>query len=350
MGFIPRNDWESGDIYPADRMSELEQTVADAESASSRAVKKDENGVVAGTPQFGADAFKIGGLGFEDGVQIGPDLLLSEVDGWAGQRLSLRGREDTHMPYFEVECCDPADGTDAGGAIGGYQIQRLGRKNGGGAGSNREFFAIESTQAGPFRIATWASGTGVVPALQLKAGNNYHLEMRPDGTMRTGSNIRFQFIAHNQETPIQVVANRQAYIRHQEYSDDANAPRLRFTKNRGTNTAPQTVKAGDPLGEVQFGTMTGESLTTEVSRATVRALAQQDFDNAGSGGAKLQFITTEKGTSNSRIDAEIDYPVEDGRTALLLAVRVGGVVTLQQVTVGEPDSAGVGFRALRVPN
>lgn len=41
---------------------------------------------------------------------------------------------------------------------------------------------------------------------------------------------------------------------------------------------------------------------------------------------------------------------QDGETALVLMRNVGGVVTNQSVTLGPPDSAGVGYRALRVVN
>lgn len=355
MAFTPRNDWKAGDEYPADRLISLEKTVSDTESGMSdkadteSAILKNSYGVVEGTPQFGEGSLKNGGVEFADGVQIGPDLILSEVDGWAGQRLSLRGKEDAHMPYFEVECCDPEDGTDGGGAIGGYQIQRLGRNNGGGAGNDREFFAIEGTESGPFRIATWASGTGEVPSLQLKAGSNYHAELLPTGLIKTGQNIKLQMPAHEQENPIEVVANRDTVVSQRNFSaaSATSSPTFKLVRGRGTNAAPEPLKARDTLGNFQFGTQM--NAWTDAARGTLRVIATEDH-TADKQGTKFQVISTGKGTTTSNIDVEFESPSSDTRTGMMISVNKAGAVSLQQVTIGEPDSGGTGYRVLRVAN
>lgn len=43
-------------------------------------------------------------------------------------------------------------------------------------------------------------------------------------------------------------------------------------------------------------------------------------------------------------------PNVDGETAMLLRIQKGGVASLEQVTFGDADSGGAGFRCLRVPN
>lgn len=355
MAFVPRNDWKAGDKYPAERIVSLEEVVSATESGLASkadidsAVVKNTEGAVEGSPQFGTESLKTGGTEFADGIQIGPDLILSEVDGWAGQRLSLRGKEDSHMPYFEVECCDPKDGTDGGGATGGYQIQRLGRKNGGGAGQDREFFAIEATQSGPFRIATWASGTGEVPSLQLKAGNNYHAELLPTGIIKTGQNIKLQMPAHTQQNPIEVVANRDTVISQRNFSDASatSSPTIKLVRGRGTNAAPEPLKASDTLGNFQFGTQM--NATTDAARGTLRVIATEDH-TADKQGTKFQIISTGKGTTTSNINVEFESPSSDTRTGMMISVNKAGVVSLQQVTIGEPDSGGTGYRVLRVAN
>lgn len=355
MAFTPKNDWKAGDEYPAERIIDLEKTVSATESGMSdkadaeSAILKNSDGVVEGTPQFGEGSLKNGEVEFADGVQIGPDLILSEVDGWAGQRLSLRGKEDAHMPYFEVECCDPADGTDGGGAIGGYQIQRLGRNNGGGAGNDREFFAIEGTESGPFRIATWASGTGEVPSLQLKAGSNYHATLLPTGLIKTGQNIKLQMPAHEQENPIEVVANRDTVISQRNFSatSETSSPTFELVRGRGTNAAPEPLKARDVLGNFQFGTQM--NVWDDAARGTLRVVATEDH-TADKQGTKFQVISTVMGTTDSNINAEFVSPGSDTGTGMMIAVNKAGDVSLQQVTIGEPDSGGTGYRVLRVAN
>jgi hypothetical protein len=48
--------------------------------------------------------------------------------------------------------------------------------------------------------------------------------------------------------------------------------------------------------------------------------------------------------------AQITRTIASGETALLLRRNIGGVFSLARVTMGAPDSGGVGFRVLRVPN
>jgi hypothetical protein len=48
--------------------------------------------------------------------------------------------------------------------------------------------------------------------------------------------------------------------------------------------------------------------------------------------------------------AQVDGALADGETALLLRRNVGGAFALERVTVGPPDSAGPGFRVLRITN
>lgn len=46
----------------------------------------------------------------------------------------------------------------------------------------------------------------------------------------------------------------------------------------------------------------------------------------------------------------VDASINDGDTCLLVKRNVGGTLTLQRVSMGAADSAGVGFKTLRVPN
>lgn len=55
-------------------------------------------------------------------------------------------------------------------------------------------------------------------------------------------------------------------------------------------------------------------------------------------------------TTNGATIAEFTATIADGATGLLLRRNVGGVYTLQAVTMGAADSGGAGFKVLRVAN
>jgi len=54
--------------------------------------------------------------------------------------------------------------------------------------------------------------------------------------------------------------------------------------------------------------------------------------------------------ANAHIIAQLSDTIADGAVGLLLRRNVGGVFTLEQVTMGASDSGGSGYKVLRVPN
>lgn len=80
-------------------------------------------------------------------------------------------------------------------------------------------------------------------------------------------------------------------------------------------------------------------------------------DNIEPGGVaiKARGTTTLEGELNVGLPAGASFRVDLAdpglsETAILVRRNVGGNITLQRVSMGGPDSAGAGFRVLRVPN
>lgn len=125
-----------------------------------------------------------------------------------------------------------------------------------------------------------------------------------------------------------------------QYVDDGDMAGPVFNLDRASrNPSP-----GDALGVFQYRGR--NSSGNALSYAAVRA----EIMNASSGGevGSLDVFTMAEGNDERQMN--INQPATDKSTSLQLNVRIGGIKTLVPVTVGEPDSGGVGFRVLRIPN
>lgn len=82
--------------------------------------------------------------------------------------------------------------------------------------------------------------------------------------------------------------------------------------------------------------------------------AYRQANAAGAAAVRIIARTgSEDATSIYAADIEnvrLSNPIADGETALLVRRNVAGTCSIQRVTVGASDSAGQGFRVLRVPN
>lgn len=64
----------------------------------------------------------------------------------------------------------------------------------------------------------------------------------------------------------------------------------------------------------------------------------------------LEFSVTKVGETAVTLAMQLSEPQADNDTAIMVWVRQNGAYTLRRVTVGPADSAGTGFRSLRVAN
>jgi hypothetical protein len=105
----------------------------------------------------------------------------------------------------------------------------------------------------------------------------------------------------------------------------------------GTGDSPVAL-IGDLAPTIQFH-LTGSA----VQRAGIYMFG------TGTDGGLLGFSTKPSGGSRRDVAALLDT-FGSGATALMVLCNVGGVFTLQPVTLGAADSGGTGYKALRVPN
>lgn len=95
--------------------------------------------------------------------------------------------------------------------------------------------------------------------------------------------------------------------------------------------------------QVQGPNSTGGEVTASVIRTRMHD------NSAGSERSGIDFFALVGSDQPERVGA-FTGTVEDAQTNLLLGVQTGGALTVKRVQVGEADSGGTGFRALRVPN
>lgn len=70
----------------------------------------------------------------------------------------------------------------------------------------------------------------------------------------------------------------------------------------------------------------------------------QNGDNADS----FDFFARVSGVNRNML--QVRATAADGETALLVSRNIGGIYTLQRVSMGAADSGGTGFKVLRIPN
>lgn len=281
-------------------------------------------------------------------MNIGPDLELRRHQGNAGQRLALTGRDSETMPYFEV-VASTRTGTDGGAAVAGYQLH-LGPDD--GAGNNREMFVIEAVgerhSDGPhFRIATHASGTGVRRPLIIKGGDATAFKFD-----NTGSITAYMPIKFGGDNSILVSGYRndgnQTAVQSIAYSNSSAVADVFLGVAGGRNDAPTPPPAGRVLGSYKFGSHNG---TTRVDAAQIRAVATESWTFGSAEGNRMEFLIKKNGSAASTIAARVADPAWNQAGLSILANTDGGsTATLKQVFIGPVNSAGDGYRTLRIAN
>jgi hypothetical protein len=279
----------------------------------------------------------------ENAIQLGEDLIVRRVDGFAAQRwalTSIAGSEKN--PFIEI---NPVTGGGADPTICGYQLYRLGR----GDAPNREFSMWEARgTTGNFNdyvIGVFQSGTGQLRPLRFKMGAAEKFSLLTDGNLEHKGRLTFE--NPDNSAPILVRRNDAVDVQIRRHDATADAPRLLFSKTRGTIASPTAPASGDRLGDVLWSTNTAAGAIH--NGGLLRMAATQAWTLGSAHGTKAQVFTTPNGTATLVESLTVEEPA-DGETALLLRRNVGGTLTLQRVSMGAADSAGTGFKVLRVPN
>jgi hypothetical protein len=287
------------------------------------------------------------------GWNLGSKLQFRYADGFFGQRVELSGTDSAVMPYLDIVATS-LTGTDVGGATGGLQLHRL---PGGGAAANREFLAFEvsgdlATVPG-FKISPWASGTGQLRPITFWDGTHEVFRIVNEGgtgALRLGEGARLTLQDTTTTSRSVVLMQRNGTYGDQRRvysSTGATRPYIVLMKNRGTIAAPTMPASGDTFGGYEFGSTNAGN---EVIGSYMRSSATETWVAGSAQGAKLTFATTPAGSTTVTPQLDIDEPVADTEVALLVRVNRAGVKTLSRVSIGAVDSAGTGFRALRVAN
>ena len=280
-------------------------------------------------------------------LSLGGTLKVSYDNGNAGQRMSLTGATADDMPYFQV-VARTRTGTDGGAAVAGYQLH-LGPDSGGGI--NREFFFIEAVgelhPLGPhFRIGTHASGNGVRRPLYIKGGDASAFKFDESGSITA-----FQPIVWEGDIQTAIKATRdggnQTILHSVVYNATAGTTAATFLgHSSGTKASPGAPGSGFTLGSYQFGAMNG---TSTVTSAQIRSVSTESWTFGTAQGSRLEFLIQRSGTATSIEGLRIAAPTTD-QVGIMVLVNRAGVTTSSQVTIGAADSAGAGFRQLRVAN
>ena len=134
----------------------------------------------------------------------------------------------------------------------------------------------------------------VVDAAQLKAANDLHV-LKAGDTMTGVLKVAPTKTGAAPHGSISIVGeSQQAHLSVERYSDaPAAGPINRFYRMRGTETAPQTVKAGDNLGQIIWHTKRGDGLTGSTIRISAVCLEDPPATPGQEPQASLSLATGE---------------------------------------------------------
>lgn len=274
------------------------------------------------------------------------DLAVTRDDGNSGQRMSLTGTDDTVMPYFQI-VASTRTGSDGGHAVGGFQVH-LGPDA--GSGANREFWYLEAvgdlSPDGPhFRMGVWASGTGSYLPFLVRNGGVSAIKFVPSRTLMEVYQP-FEFSAQN-NTPLRMAysdGGAGTLFRAVTYGNNSQGF---FLRRNGTPASPSAPVSGNILGALGFGSYD----TTSRIGGQIRAIAIEDWALGSEHGTRLELLVTPINSASQQIAADVQWPGSSTYVALRVAVNRSGAITAgNQVTIGDADSGGSGYRVLRVPN
>jgi hypothetical protein len=123
----------------------------------------------------------------------------------------------------------------------------------------------------------------------------------------------------------------------------SNSPITQYLRAR---VGPAAILSGDRLVAWIATAYNGTAFASGGNNAF---FATENWTTAANG-SRFQINITRDGTTSVIVEAIGVRTPADGETALLIARNIGGTITVQRVSMGAIDSAGVGFRALRIPN
>lgn len=305
-------------------------------------------------------------------------LQLDYLYGNGGDRLQLRGipgLEDgkpAPMPYLEVAAAREGEGSDVGGAIGGFQAHWIGN---GSTPSNQDrlYWGVELTELkktyfgrddlkGMVQIFV-SSRNGVPLRAQVLAANGrpamvFHGKNKPYVEILRGTG----FVIDDRtwpdappgafHTPLVFRREGQIAAKFEGFGDWDAQPRLLLGKQSGTVGAPTPPSAGHQVGALEFGytpnVQDSPMLESFNSAAQIEGEATEDWTAAQRGSA-INLYSTPNGSTARQRQARFEEPGTN-EAGVLLRVDKDGNKTETRVLVGEPDSGGTGYRALRITN
>ncbi len=298
-----------------------------------------------------------------DSFHIGTALKVKYTNGFAGQRMHLTGQTVGDMPYIEVVPTTKT-GTDPGGSVAGIQVYNT--TYGGNADApEREFIALEAkgdlySGGRMFRLGTWASGAGAYLPFRIGIGSLNLVDFTSSGTsygqIELLSKTRIYSLGATIDNMIdfQRGTSFKALRGVVAASSATPAPSVFLGRTRGTIGTPTNLASGDRVGSVHFGSYapgTAVSDASEEITAYMRAETRESYsDFANKRGSQLTFGVTQVGTTTLTDAFRIADPVNADEVGLFVLVNRAGTKTLSRVTVGPADSAGTGYRTLRVAN
>ncbi|QGU03092.1 hypothetical protein CKALI_11240 [Corynebacterium kalinowskii] len=274
---------------------------------------------------------------------VGQHLRIHEGDGNAGQRFVLTGTNPDVMPYFEV-VANTRIGTDGGAAVAGVQVH-LGPDV--GAGINRQFLYIEAVgekhSDGPhFRIGSHASGTQKRLMWKIENGTAA-LIFNPD-------KLRIEqcqpIVSMLQQNPYTAESSNGNLTAVSGTAYGTGTAQIFLGKAGGTSGAGTAPAAGQPLGQLMFGSKNGAST---VIGGMIRQLTNEAWAFGTAQGTRTEINITRRGAVASTPALTIDDP-DVNQIGLSVLVNRSGSVTFSRVLVGPADSAGTGYRTLRIAN
>lgn len=311
-----------------------------------------------------------------EGIAMG-DVRLKFLNAHGGNRFTLEAAPDApnSMPYFDVYASTAypnySSGDDVGGATGGYQIHVEGR-----AGEvNRAYWHTEAhadsyvingdeATRGYVSMGMAKRGTGRIRSFVLLAGTQKALDLHPDGNVHLGN-----FSSFISETPDGFTDNRAmpilmsrrggvgtlAVTASSTESGDGNwgypyarLSRLHSDTFAGATGGAGAAKSGDTLGAFQAGSGSHQRDAPRIG-GDVRFKATEDWGLETARGTAAEITYTPKGTTARQTAARFEEGTA-GQTSMLVQVNRDGTRSMSRVEVGPPDSAGPGFRSLRVAN
>lgn len=309
----------------------------------------------------------------DEGFQVGSKLKVTETIGFAGHRMHVTGQADGDMPYIEVVPTTKT-GTDPGGSVAGIQVYNT-LFGGVSTAPEREFIALEAkgdlySGGRMFRLGTWASGDGQYLKFRIGIGDLNVVDFTSDGVQGGAASTAGQIELLSKTRIYSLGATIDNLIDFQRGTSfkalravvanaaAAQGAKVFLGRTRGSIGTPTNLASSDRMGGIEFGsydtvTTPGAPVSdaTEATTAYVRALTRESYSAFPTArGSQLDFGITLVGSTTLTDAVRLADPTANDEVAMFVLVNRAGTKTLSRVSIGAADSAGAGFRQLRVPN